>query len=194
MVGSSHRLQRLGGIAFAVLLVGCTVGVGEGSLSGDVQAPDCLEGPFSLRPNYFSAEPWENTLQIRIQRGGDFEYLSDGLQVFVADAAGISERLGEAIPVAATSDAEVRMNFHLGETCRVSRFGVGYPVNLVSSAGEIIFDAIYAPEIDEDQVRIQASFRDVRFEDPSLPEERFAILSGEFSFLYTRGRPAQHFP
>ena len=53
--------------------------------------------------------------------------------------------------------------------------------------------AIYAPEVNKDQVRIAAELTNVRFEDPRN-DDRFAVLSGRFDFLYVRGSPAQRFP
>ena len=60
-------------------------------------------------------------------------------------------------------------------------------------SGTIRFDEIYAPKVDAEEVEISATIENVRFEDPRNAD-RWAELSGDFTFLYVRGSPAQRFP
>ena len=88
------------GLAAAVL--GCSLGRGEGEGHADVlYAKDCVlpspdtclgpDGPdvgcdaYDLRPDFFAAVPYRETIQMRIQRGTDINELSDGLSVLVND-------------------------------------------------------------------------------------------------------------
>ena len=50
----------------------CSVGVGTGEATGQVEAPACgMSGDYQLSPNFFVADAFENQLQLRIQRGGE---------------------------------------------------------------------------------------------------------------------------
>lgn len=169
----------------------CSVGVGDGSASGSVTAPECgMENQaFDLRPNFFAADEFEGTLSIRIQRGSDFAYLSNGITIFVADTVLEAGRLGTPIPISELAGEPVRINLYLNKRCEVYRDDP--PVNYIAVEGEIIFDAMYAPDLDENQLAISGRFENVRFVDTSRPEERFAIFSADFDFLFNRGRPAQ---
>ncbi len=188
---STHVAKTLG----CLLLVGCSVGGGEGQVEGIVNAPDCdLEMKrYELDPTFFGADPVEEMLEIRIQHGSDLEAFSDGLGVLVRDAAMVRGTL-IGVPIELTDEAEplVQMSFYLNETCRPDRRSL--PVNYVATSGFVVFENIYAPRLTEDDVEIAARFTDVLFVDPSEPEERNATLSGRFRFLHTRGRPAQRFP
>jgi hypothetical protein len=92
-IGAS--LARLASMAFAAFLAaaiapGCSQGDGSGSATGTLDVPDCWSGPFDLKPDFFAAIPSDSTdsdsLQIRVQNGGDFENFSDGLAILVDDA------------------------------------------------------------------------------------------------------------
>lgn len=185
--------REIGSIGWALLLGACSVGVGEGEAVGLVTAPECglLGEEIDLRPDFFVADEFEGHLEIRMQHGGNYEYLSDGISIFVADVAREHGRLGTPVPLSAEAGAPVRMNLYLNDRCPPDRHRP--PVNYIAVSGDIVFTAIYAPEID-DNLLISASFTNVRFADPSRPEERFAVFSGSLSFLYNRGRPAQRYP
>jgi hypothetical protein len=84
----------LGVAAFAAFPPGCSLGEGQGSVTGTLDVPLCWSGLFDLKPDFFAAVPSPNTgtpsgsgaLEIRIQNGGDFEAFSDGLSILVDDA------------------------------------------------------------------------------------------------------------
>ncbi len=195
MDSSSHRFAlQVGAVVIAVLSMACSEGVGIGEVGGTLWAPACgFDGdPLELNPTFFAADPFEESLEITVQRGSDFEDLTDGISIFVPNPSEITTQLGEPLPFSETGIGGIRMNLFLHRTCRFSRDHP--PVSYVATSGSISFDAIYAPSVDEDALRTAATFTDVVLVDPAQPETRRAELNGEFSFLFNRGRPAQRFP
>jgi hypothetical protein len=95
-VGRSRAsLAKLGSLALVAVLAtaigpGCSQGGGSGSATGTLDVPDCWSGPFDLKPDFFAAIPQDSTdsdsLQIRVQNGGDYENFSDGIAILVDDA------------------------------------------------------------------------------------------------------------
>ncbi len=82
-------------VAAAVLAPACSLGQGQGACSGTLDVPDCWWGTFDLHPDFFAAVPGasphypdssNDSLQIRIQNGGDYETYSDGLIILIDDA------------------------------------------------------------------------------------------------------------
>ncbi len=83
----------------AWLAPACSLAEGTGTVSGTLNVDNCWSGPYNLQPNFFAAVPSANpyfgnipneleqldTLQLRIQNGGDFESFSDGLEILVDD-------------------------------------------------------------------------------------------------------------
>ncbi len=70
-------------------------------MTGTLDVPNCWSGEFDLKPTFFAAVPsasgavasgpsqstiGSDSLQLRIQNGGDFESFSDGLAILVDDA------------------------------------------------------------------------------------------------------------
>ncbi len=200
---SSERTARLSARGRrCVLLAGllalgsaCSVGVGEGSITAQVTDEGCgMDGEtVELFPDFFAADPFEGALEVRVQRGGDFEFMSDGISLNIQDSAMEAMRTGTPIEVSPEAGEPLRMTIYLHDTCRVDRAHEP-PVTFVATEGTITFLDVYAPDLDPDQLRTSASFRGVRFVDTSRPNERFAIVDAEFSFLFNRGRPAQRFP
>jgi hypothetical protein len=92
-------------------LWGCSLGQGQGEVhSDDLYARDCVlpspgscPGPdnvpdtgcdsYDLRPDFFAAVPYRQTILMRIQRGTDITELSDGLAVLVNDVDNIRSAL-----------------------------------------------------------------------------------------------------
>jgi hypothetical protein len=167
------------------------VGHGEGDLVGNVSIPGCFSGPYELGPSAFFGQAIEQLLRIRVQRGSDLEINSDGLAVLVADATKLKREFLKADIDIAGNEPRVDLSFYLNESCPPGRDKT--PVVLPAVSGTIRFDAIYAPQVNEDQVQITATMTDVRFEDPRNPA-RSAKLNGSFDFLYVRGSPSQRFP
>lgn len=179
--------------ALAIGLASCSVGHGTGDIDGTVSIPGCRdEGVYDLRPNSFLAEATEQVLEVRLQRGSDTEMLSDGVSLLVDDAALVQTMLlDREIVVAVDAKPRIDLTLYMNETCPAMRDKT--PVVLSAVSGSIRFSHIYAPRENKEQVRIAATLTDVRFEDPR-GDERWAVLSGQFDFLYVRGSPAQRFP
>lgn len=173
-------------------LWGCSVGHGDGEITGTAALGGCRsEGEYVLGPTGFFADRVQHLLSIRVQRGSDDEFRSDGLAVLVLDANAVArDALGRDLDLAADAGRWVELTAYFNETCPPGRDQI--PSVLSAVGGRIRFDSIYAPDVDSG-VRILAFLSDVRFEDPLRPD-RWAVLSGFFDFLYVRGRPAQRYP
>lgn len=135
----SKRRGAVGAIAALAILVSvtapsCTIGKGQGQVTGTISAPDCWTGTFDLVPDYFAAVPYRDSLVLRIQRGSDFQNFSDGISVLVDNAQAIrASELGQplsvslppevtppGVPVQPKSDpATVHFTLYLQHTCRV---------------------------------------------------------------------------
>jgi hypothetical protein len=66
-----------------------SLGQGTGCVTGVLDVPDCWSGNFNLQPNFFVGVPYETSLEIRVQRGSDYETFSDGLAVLIDDVNAI---------------------------------------------------------------------------------------------------------
>ncbi|MDH3201606.1 MAG: hypothetical protein OEM15_12000 [Myxococcales bacterium] len=195
MAVSSRELGAWVSSMLAVLLLGsCATGPGEGSAVGQVWAPDCgLDGePFSLDPNFFGMEPSRSVeiIDMRMQRGGDIQNLSDGVSFFIAEPELLkAEMLGADIELELL-DSPVQMTLYLNRTCPLLS---QIPVVYRSVSGTIRFDELYVPWIENDNRMTTAVFTDVELVDTAEPEIRRAVLSGDISFLVQRGMPPQNF-
>lgn len=83
-VGRIRRCAFFTGVA-TIFAVACGTEGGDGSAVGQLDVGDCWSGPFDLAPDFFGASPYRETLQIRLQRGSDFETYSDHLLILVTD-------------------------------------------------------------------------------------------------------------
>lgn len=199
-MASSVEKRSVRGVLRAVLcavglagMMSCSVGHGEGEISGTIQLSGCrAKGKYDLSPSAFFAMATEQILRIRVQRGGDLELKSDGIAITVEDASLVKRKyLGETLSLVSTSMPRVDVSLFLNESCPPGRDET--PVVLSAVSGSIVFDEIYAPQVNEKEVEISATLDKVRFED-SRDKNRWAELSGDFDFLYVRGGPAQRFP
>lgn len=198
VAGSSTRAWLA---ATTLLLAACNVGTGRGEINATVSAPGCglEDASFEIDPSFFAANRVENVdfrddlLEIRVQRNSDFEDQSDGIDVIVHELNRVErELLGEPLELGAPRDERiVDLTLYLNKRCAPESDEL--PVNYVATSGTIVFDAIYAPAVDNDR-QITAEFDDVRVEDPKSADVRHGQISGQFRFLFTRGRPAQRFP
>ncbi|MCC6876984.1 MAG: hypothetical protein IT378_21950 [Sandaracinaceae bacterium] len=162
-------------------------------------APCALDAQeVDLRPTFFTAEvTGGRALNIRVQRGSDLETFADGMFVLVRDATDVHRhRLGLPMPIGAEYDSPVQLVFYLNETC-----DSGFPNDhrtpatiLQATGGTMIFDAIYAPEVDPAAALIEARFEGVELVGSDRAEESSGTVEGWFSFFYQRGAPAQRFP
>jgi len=87
-------LVHLAGLAFAAAIVAvsfsaCSIGEGQGSVRGELNVPDCWSGAWDLQPDFFAAVPYRESLQLRIQNGGDFQTFSDGVSILIENVGAI---------------------------------------------------------------------------------------------------------
>lgn len=194
-------------VLLLVLAAGCSVGSGTGFVRGRVQDGACrLDLPdFSLQPSFFGGDFIEDPtdsdgetrkrLTIRLQRGSYWESASDGVMITIDDVNEIERSMiGVPIPIGAGSDALVQLTLYLNQTCRSGNDEeTQIPSIMEAYGGTITFTEIYAPDVDGSSTQTTATFQDVVLDDPRR-DDRSGLLSGEFSFSYQRGRPAQPFP
>ena len=192
MAALSHELGAL--VACALLAAGCAKGSGEGSAVGQVWAPDCgLDGQlFDLNPDFFAMQPSASVeiIDIVVQRGSDLQSFSDGISVFIRDPEMLKESmLGTEIDLGGLV-APVEMTLFLNATCPgLARIPVVYG----AVSGTIRFEELYVPWMDNDTQETVAVFTNVELIDNKDPDERRAVLDGDFRFLFERGLPAQYF-
>jgi len=170
------------------------VGRGEGHLSGTLTAPDCgyENEAFDMKPSFYAAEAVENNLEIRIQRNSDTPRFTDGLTIFVKDATRVrQELLGTTLQIGESFMMPIKMGIYLNLTCKIDFKGA--PSAMKAVEGQITFNEIYAPQVSKEDVEISGNWS-ARFVDNEREPKNSAMLGGDFSFLYARGRPAQSFP
>ena len=192
MAASSHRLGGL--VLCLVLAAACTKGSGEGNAVGQVWAPDCgLNGePFALNPDFFAMQPSASVeiIDIVVQRGSDLQTYTDGLSIFIRDPQMLKETmLGMEIELGGLS-APIELTLYLNATCPgIARIPVVYG----AVSGTIRFEELYVPWLDNDTKETAAVFTNVELVDNKDPDERRALLDGDFRFLFERGLPTQYF-
>jgi len=199
VVASSRSALILGvaGIALAApAALGCTAGTGEGNVKGTVTVADCelMDSEYDLAPSFFGAEIIGEDLDIQIRRGSDLSIYSDGIHMLVRNVEEVAtSAIGAALPVSSAVDAQIQMTLYLNQSCPVGD-EEDIPAVLTGQSGAVTFTSIYAPTVDEENVEIAGTLSDIYFADDASPDTRHATLSGDFSFFYNRGRPAQRFP
>jgi hypothetical protein len=82
--------MRIAACAVSAAIVGvsassCSLGEGSGQITGTLDIPNCWSGTFDLKPDFFAGVPSRNSLQLRIQNGGDYETFSDGVSILIDD-------------------------------------------------------------------------------------------------------------
>ncbi len=220
-MGKRRHSGRL--VAAAVFLIaqafGCTsLGEGSGVVHSDLlRATPCWDGPFDLNPNFFAGVPYRDSLQIRVQRGGDLVEVSDGLSVLVSDVKDIRGNTGAGklgtpldvglppevtppgVPIRPTNNPPlVHMALYLHRTCHATN------IALYATSGTITFDKLFngdRNETDPGETLTSASF-DVMAGDPrdqppaggQIPDDKLSRIVGRFQFYFQRGQPAQPFP
>ncbi len=134
-IAAISALVSFGAIA-AAGLASCSVGTSSvsGSVSGSLNVPNCWQGPYNLNPNFYASVPYLTTLELRIQRGGDYETFSDGLEILIDDTSQIiPNEYGKpltvslpagvtpvGVPLAANQNPSlVHLSVYLQATCQI---------------------------------------------------------------------------
>jgi hypothetical protein len=197
----------------AALGLACSTGEGEGEVKSDrLFIEDCWNGPFDLEPSFFGAEPAADSLIIRVQRGDNYEEVSDGLLVLIKDVDEIREaslggslRVGlppgvspPGVPVVYDPNPpKVSLALYLNATCH-SQNGTIYAVD-----GNVSFESLFSGDPNEDDAedRLTDAAFDATFTDPrdigadgSYDAAHASVVRGWFRFYFQRGQPAQPFP
>ncbi len=135
-------------VAVAALgVASCSVGSGsEGQVAGTLNLPDCWIGSYALYPDFFAATPYLKTLELRIQKGGDYETFSDGVEILIDDTSTIiPSEYGKAlsvslpagvspvgVPLAANPNPSiVHLSVYLQATCQIQDVAL-YALDAVS--------------------------------------------------------------
>lgn len=210
--------------ASAALMVaaspGCSLGEGEGEVfSEHLIADSCWNDRYDMGPDFFAADPFRDTMQIRVQHGSDLKEVSDGLVILLNDVAQIrGDMLGKPIPVSlppgvsppgvpvgqqcggeACPDPTVHVALYLLQSCHNQNtvlYGIG---------GSVTFTELFSG--DENERTGSDKLTDATF-DVMVGDPRDAPLTGEdagivpnqsrlrghFRFFFERGQPAQPFP
>ena len=181
-------------IACALLLGSCAKGSCDTRVTGQVWAPECgLDGePFDLNPDFCAMQPSGSVeiIDIVVQHGSDLKTYSNGISVFIRDPEMLKESmLGTEIEFGGL-EAPVEMTLYLNATCPgVSRLPVVYG----AVSGTIRFEELFVPWTDNETQETRAIFTNVELVGRQDAEERRAVLSGDFNFLFERGMPPQLF-
>lgn len=182
-------------VGAAMAVYGCNPGAGTGQVSGTLTLTDCgiVNQPYALDPDFFIAEGLLHGLHIRMQHGSDLPLRSDGLWIDVLSSQAIIDLgLGTPVPVASESREDaIKISMYFNATCPVIRHEA--PAVLEGIGGTITFRQIYDPDSDGTP-NIVGTLDAVELVDPSAPATRRATMSGDFDFVYNRGRPAQRYP
>jgi hypothetical protein len=110
----------------------CTLASGEGSVTGQLDVPNCWSGSFDLKPDFFAGIPYRNDFFFRIQRTGDYANFADGVAIHVSDVQVVRMQLGQplvvglppgvstpGVPVSADPNPPlVNLSLYLGRSCR----------------------------------------------------------------------------
>jgi hypothetical protein len=192
-----------------------SVGEGEGFIESEhLNAPECWDSSYDLAPDFFAAEPFRDTMQIRVQRGSDLKEVSDGVTILVTSIEGVRARLGEPIEVGlpqGVSPPGVPVGCN-GEPCPERLVNVALYLHqschnqnmvLYATEGTITFEELFSGDPNEDDAaeKLTVARFDVLVGDPRLladpevdPSTVQSRLTGYFRFFFQRGQPAQPFP
>jgi hypothetical protein len=214
-------VARLALLAAVAAGFGCSVGQGVGYVrSDDLYVDECYEGPFDLRPTFFGANPFEDTLTIRVQRGEQDILVSDGFTMIVYNVSAVRRSaldielplglpvgvspLGFPLPEVPNPPAAT-LTLFLNNSCRSQNSA------LSAVRGGVTFSKLFSgnPNEENSDDRITSGSFHATVVDPrravadtgadgnptyTYPDEWTSEVEGAFNFVFHRGTPAQPFP
>ena len=177
-----RRYDRLLIVLCFAVSSGCTTGEGSGAVMSDrLFVDNCWNGPFDLRPDFFGANPSQESMQVRVQRGDDIEELSDGrigkLFLRAAAEAGVEGEivlindaavirgdvgpglLGQSIPIGLPRGV-APPGIPLAEDAEPALVSMSLYLNatchlqngaLYATRGSIVFDSLFSGDINESE-------------------------------------------
>ncbi|MEO8178063.1 MAG: hypothetical protein ABI895_04445 [Deltaproteobacteria bacterium] len=198
----------------------CSVGEGDGYVHSDqLFVNECYRGVFDLNPDFFGANPYGDTLTIRVQRGEQDVQVSDGLTLLVNDVPNARLRAGEELSIGlpkglsplgfplpeVPSPPAASLSLYLNASCRSQNS------LLTAFDGNVTFKQLFSGDPNEEdsfdrmtEGNLTARVVDTRYAVPrdasaggasyDFPEERVSTISAGFRFVFHRGTPAQPFP
>ncbi len=211
-------VRTLAASAVACAALGCTTGEGTGDVTSErLFVENCHNGPFDLQPTFFGANPGDDTLIIRVQRGDQLQELSDGISVLVTEVSKIRGDDGgpgmldqdisvglprgvapPGVPIEFDPDPPlVSIALYLNDSCH-AQVSTVYALE-----GTIRFSALFSGDITEEsadnrltEAEFSAVFGDPRELTPGGLQrpEVLSLVEGNFRFFFERGQPAQPFP
>lgn len=205
-------------LVLSVFATGCSLGQGEGEVKSDaLVARDCWYDAYDLRPDFFAAIPYRETLNMRVQRGTDLQEVSDGLAVLVEDVAWVRRDFLDkplqvtlppgVLPPGALSpppppddQPAMHVSLYLQKSCHNQN------VILYAVSGTITFHSLFSGDPNEAEAteKYTDGEFDIQMGDPrdapvgstanKIPEELQSRVTGFFRFYFERGQPGQPFP
>lgn len=214
------RCHEVAVLAFGLgaSLGACTTGEGTGAVRSEhLFVRNCQNGPFDLQPNFFAANPFEDTQTIRVQRGDRMEALSDGLSILVTGVGAIrgddggegmlGSDLRVGLPVGVAPPGQVvefdpdpppvSMTLYLNDSCHLQNSAVH------AIDGTIRFTSLFNGNTRESraenrltEAEFTATFADPRDLSPGVAPDPALVseVTGNFRFFFQRGQPGQPFP
>lgn len=202
------------------LWLACSVGQGDGYVHSDqLFANECYRGVFNLNPDFFAANPYGDTLTIRVQRGEQDIQVSDGITLLVNDVPNARKHLHEPLQLGLPKGVSpvgfplpqvptppgASLSLYLNASCRSQN------TVLTAYEGNVTFTQLFSGDLNEEnsvdrltEGSLTASVVDTRdavARDPSdggkayeFPADRITTIDAYFKFVFHRGTPAQPFP
>ena len=218
MIRCRELVRNVAGL-FAMAIAACvSVGDGKGDAKSEhLIAKDCWDGPFDLEPDFFAADPFRDTVHIRLQRGNYLLELSDGVVILIDSMEEVRGRLGEDIPVTISPgvappglspgdlcegdlcESPIHAALYLLDSCHAQN------TVLYAISGTVTFEELFSgdPNESDPAERFSAGrfaltvgdLRDVTIDDEGIPTvPNTSDIKGSFEFFFQRGQPAQPFP
>ncbi len=202
----------------------CTVGQGQGSVTGNLTVPNCDKDltSYDMGPDFFAANAVNGQMTITIQKGGDYAEYADSVTIVVQDIAYVYDHIqsstkvdGEGRPYeefpiqlerppGSAPDVPppiIRMSLSLRGSCGSHKVNPSDEPQIVMHAtgGVMRFYTILHGDIgsrDTNSKLIDGKFTGVPMSDPRGwgTLPTKGTLDGSFHFFYQRGGPAQPFP
>jgi hypothetical protein len=214
MAKRGTTVLAMGAAGVVALASGCSLGAGAGEVHSDrLRLASCWDGAYDLGPDFFAGVPYRDTFQIRVQRGGDIQEVSDGVWLLVDNVTTIrAGQLGKPLAVGlspevtppgvpikpSSSPPSVHMSLNLHYSCHNQNSA------LYAVRGVIIFEKLFDGDPSETNAeeRLTSAVFDVMVGDPrdqppqggDIPADKLSRVTGWFRFYFQRGQPGQPFP